>query len=313
MENERLLMEVNGDIGEDPAYVRRRNPEPCMGGCLDVLGKLCGMFWVIPTCGYCCNSCTGCCNPYRSVNRGYRGVITRFGSVKEIVSDGLHYVNPISEEIQLADIMLHVKKLDNQTVMTKDNLPITIDGAVYYYTNNTPKDIIRAKYGVYNVGMAVDELAHSTLRLVFGQHTLQECLEKRKEFAQEIKVNLGSQAASWGIVIQDIQIIDIVLPKHIQDLLSTSAVAQREGDAEIIMAKARVTSAHMMREAADQLSTPAAMQMRMLETYKVLAESENSKIIFMPALPTSFSESKTLNMDPMMANIVADMAKSDKK
>lgn len=104
----------------------------------------------------------------------------------------------------MVDIMLHVKKLANQSVLTKDNLPITIDGAVYYYVNNTPRDIVRSNYKVYNVGFAVDELAHSTLRMVFGQHTLQECLEKRKEFGQEIKNVLGKQAASWGIVIQRI-------------------------------------------------------------------------------------------------------------
>lgn len=119
---------------------------------------------------------------------------------------------------------------------------------------------------------------------MFGKHTLQECLEKRQEFAKEIKLIIGEQASSWGVVIQDIQIIDVVIPKHIQDLLATSATAVREGEAEIIMAKARVQSAHLMREAADSLNTPAAMQMRQLETYKVLAESENAKIIFMPSL-----------------------------
>lgn len=73
----------------------------------------------------------------------------------------------------------------------------------------------------------------------------------------------------------------------------------REGEAEIIMAKARVQSAQLMREAADQLNTPAAMQMRELETYKILAESENAKIIFMPQ-----SQSRT-PLDNLTANIVA--------
>lgn len=98
-------------------------------------------------------------------------------------------------------------------------------------------------------------------------------------------------------MIQDIQIIDVVLPKHIQDLLATSATAVREGEAEIIMAKARVQSAHLMREAADSLNTPAAMQMRQLETYKVLAESENAKIIFMPSFSSqSMADNFTANV-----------------
>lgn len=288
----RLLMRVDGDDGEDPVFLRKQT-EPCMGNCLDRLGICCGCFCISISCGC-------CCNPYKTVRRGYRGVITRFGSIKKIVSDGLHYVNPISEAIQMADVMLHVKKLSNQSILTKDNLPITIDGAVYYKVNNTTSDIITAYYGVKDIRTCVDELAHSTLRLVFGKHTLQECLEKRQEFAIEIKDILSGQATSWGIIIQDIQIIDVVLPKHIQDLLATSATAVREGEAEIIMAQARVKSAHMMREAADQLNTPAAMQMRQLETYKILAESENAKIIFMPGMAGT--------LDNVTANLVADQA-----
>lgn len=293
-ENKRLLMSVNGDPDEEPVIVRQQQ-EPCMAGCFECCGKVCGALCLIGFCGC-------CCNPYQRVRQGYRGIVTRFGALSKVLSPGLHYVNPISEELIPVDVMLHVQKLSNQAILTKDNLPITIDGAVYYRTKNTPKDVVTAKTTVYNVNLAVNELAHSTLRLVFGQHTLQEALEKRKDFAAEIKKILGDQATQWGIQIYDIQIIDVVIPKHIQDLLATSAVAAREGEAEVIMAKARVQSAHLMREAADQLNTPAAMQMRQLETYKVLAESENSKIIFMP--------SAAQPMDNLTANIVAEGLRS---
>lgn len=187
MESTQLLMTAEGEEGETPVIVRKQN-EPCMGSCFDFLGKLCGCFCLITTCGCCC------CNPYQTVRRGYRGILTRFGTVQRILGDGLHYVNPISEELTIVDVMLHVKKLSNQSILTKDNLPITIDGAVYYRIQNTPAHIVTAKLGVSNVSMAVDELAHSTLRLVFGQHTLQEALEKRRQFADEIRKILGSQA-----------------------------------------------------------------------------------------------------------------------
>lgn len=290
MEDQRLLMAVNGEPDEEPIAVRK-NPETCMAGCLDCLGQCCGCFCLI--------ACCGCCiNPYKRVVQGYRGIVTRFGTVTRILSSGLHYVNPVSENLYLVNTKLNVRKLTSQDILTKDNLAIKIDGAVYYRIQNNPKDIVMSQLGIQNVDAAVNELSHSVLRLVFGQHTLQEALEKRREFAAEIRNILDQQATRWGILIEDIQINDVVIPKHIQDLLSTSAVAMREGEAEIIMAKARVQSAQLMREAADQLNTPAAMQMRVLETYKVLAESKNSKIIFLP-LPDS-------KMDNLTANLVGD-------
>ena len=265
--------------------------EPCYGSFMDYLGNFLGCCCIPLSCGM-------CCNPYKIVDRGHKGAITRFGSVKDVVDDGLHYVNPVSEKLILIDTMLHIKKLSNQSIITKNNLPITIDGCVYYRINNNNTDVINSKFGIYDLGFAVNELAHSTLRLVFGKHTLQECLEKRNEFAKEMRQILGNQARKWGAIIEDIQIIDIIIPKHIQDLLASSAIAQQEANAQILMTKASVASAKIMQDAHDILNTPAAMQIRMLETYKALAESENSKIIFLPA--------DYGNMNNLAANLVGN-------
>ena len=268
--------------------------EPGFGGCLDFLGRFFGKCCLITCCGC-------CCYPYKNVRQGNKGVITRFGSIKRVVNSGLHYINPVSEKLTTVNIMLHAHKLESQSLITKDNLSIKIDGCVYWRVRNTDEDIIMAQFGVRNVKSAIDDIAKSTLRFVLGQHTLQECLEKRQEFAKEMMNILGKQAESWGIVIEDIQILDIVLPKHIQDLLASGATAKREAEAQIIMAKANVTSAHMMSEAAEQLNTPAAMQLRMLETYKVLSESQNAKIIFLPSLSTQNEP-----IDNLTANLIGN-------
>lgn len=284
-------MDVNGDDDNLSNFIAKKNKEPCMATCFDCCGNLCGTLCLFTCCGC-------CCNPYKRINQGFKGLVTRFGALSKIVEPGLHYINPISEEIFSIDTKLQVAKLDSQYIITKDNLSIKIDGSVYYKINNTDKDVVIAKTTVKNVDLAVSEMSHSALRAVFGQQTLQEALEKRKEFATEIKNIVREKAIGWGILIENVLINDITIPKHIQDLLARSAVATKEGEAELIMAKARVQSAHLMREAADQLNTPAAMQMRQLETYKTLSESQNSKIIFMP--------NTISNIDNISANIIGN-------
>ena len=287
MASNKLSLNDDDDLQEE--LVPLNVNEPFYGSIADFFGKFFG-------CCCCFLSCGCCCNPYKTVNRGNRGVITRFGAIKEITSDGLQYVNPISEDLVIVNMMLHSRNLCNQSILTKDNLPIQIDGNINYRVIDKIPDIVQARFNIVNVETAVDVLAHSTLRLVFGKHTLQECLEKRQEFAKEMTAIIGNQAKGWGISIENIQIIDIVIPKHIQDLLATGATAQREAAAQIIMANASVEAAQSMREAANLLNTPAAMQMRLLETYKILAESQNAKIIFMP----------NQSMDNLTANIIGN-------
>ena len=70
--------------------------------------------------------------------------------------------------------------------------------------------------------------------------------------------------------------------QELQETLSSAAKQRRIGESKVIAAQAEVESAKLMREASDILNTPAAMQIRYLETLQTMAKTANSKIIFMP-------------------------------
>ncbi len=54
------------------------------------------------------------------------------------------------------------------------------------------------------------------------------------------------------------------------------------GEAKVIGARAEVDAARLMRQAADILASPAAMQIRQLEAFQSMAKTSNSKVIFIP-------------------------------
>ena len=54
----------------------------------------------------------------------------------------------------------------------------------------------------------------------------------------------------------------------------------------MIQAQAEVNSAKLMREAADILASPAAMQIRYLETLTAMSAHSGTKVIFMPSSST---------------------------
>jgi hypothetical protein len=76
---------------------------------------------------------------------------------------------------------------------------------------------------------------------------------------------------------------DIIFSQELQDSLSMAAQSKRTGEAKVISARAEVESAKLMRQAADILSSPAAMQIRYLEAMQAMAKTANSKVIFLPA------------------------------
>lgn len=82
--------------------------------------------------------------------------------------------------------------------------------------------------------------------------------------------------------IESILIKDFNFSKELQESLSAAAQAKRTGESKIISAKAEVDSAKLMREAADILSTPSAMQIRYLDTLNSLSKAPQTRVIFLP-------------------------------
>lgn len=69
--------------------------------------------------------------------------------------------------------------------------------------------------------------------------------------------------------VESILIKDIVIPPELQSSLSAAAQQRRLGEAKVLAASAEVDAARLMREAADILSSPAALQIRQLESLQV--------------------------------------------
>jgi regulator of protease activity HflC (stomatin/prohibitin superfamily) len=70
--------------------------------------------------------------------------------------------------------------------------------------------------------------------------------------------------------------------------LSSAAQQKRLGESKVIAARAEVEAARLMRQAADILASPAAMQIRQLEALQQMAKSADSKVVFVPMQVCSY-------------------------
>ena len=109
--------------------------------------------------------------------------------------------------------------LARQNIITKDNVSINIDAAVYYR-------VVNARYTYYrvqNLNAAIAEVTYAILKNTCGQFILQDLLEKRQEISDDIEKQVDQYVEEWGADIEEIFIKDIQLSKDLQDSLSSAA------------------------------------------------------------------------------------------
>ncbi|KAF9901270.1 hypothetical protein BX616_002319 [Lobosporangium transversale] len=244
--------------------------------------------------------CIVCCpNPYKTVSQGYVGLVTRFGKFYKIVDPGLTKINPVTEKLIKVDIKIQIADIPRQVIMTKDNVNVHIDSVLYWHVINPSQSV----FGVTNVESALIERTQTTLRHILGMRVLQELIENREAIGEEIQEVIDTPARVWGVKVESVLIKDITFSRELQEALSSAAQAKRMAESKVIGAQAEVDSAKLMRAAADILNTPAAMQIRYLETMTNMAKGSNTRVIFMP------TQQGPQEMTPLQANQWEQLAK----
>ena len=181
------------------------------------------------------------------INQGEVMVIERLGTYHTTLTSGLNFILPfidnprkiiwqsqgkigIFPRIDIREIVFDVNK---QTVITKDNVGLTVDALMYVQITD-PK---RALYEVANLPMAVSQLAQTTLRSVTGELELDETLASRDRINSGLKKVLDEATDKWGVKVSRVEIRDITPPRDIQEAMEKQMQAERERRAKVLEAE----------------------------------------------------------------------------
>jgi len=196
---------------------------------------------------------------------------------------GLRIVIPIIQSMRKVDTRIKTVDIPKQEVMTRDNVPVSINAVVYMRVINAEKAVLKIQNYVY----AVSQYGQTALRDVMGNKDLDSILTERAEIADEIKQLVDKETDEWGIDITAIKVQDIELPMDMKRAMARQAEAEREKRATIIKSEGEVTASTNLRKAADMLGrAPGALHLRTLETLTDIA-SDQSNTLVVP-LPMEF-------------------------
>ena len=206
-----------------------------------------------------------------------RGIIFRLGRLQRAKGPGVILLIPIVDRMTKIDLRVVTLDIPRQEMMTRDNVPVTVDAVVYFRVVN-PEDAV-AK--VENYSKATYLVAQTTLRSVLGQHELDELLSQRDRINQQLQQVIDEATEPWGIKVTLVEVRDVVLPDTMKRAMAKQAETERERRAKIINAEGEYQAAERLVEAAAKIATqPVALQLRFLQALTEVATEHNSTTIF---------------------------------
>ena len=127
--------------------------------------------------------------------------------------------------------------------------------------------------------LATSQISQTTLRSVLGQKDLDNLLINREEINNELQTIIDGQTDPWGIKVSVVEVKDVEIPQQMQRAMARQAESERERRAKIIAAEGEYQASQRLRQAADRLESPQALQLRLFQTMGEIAVNQNSTII----------------------------------
>jgi regulator of protease activity HflC (stomatin/prohibitin superfamily) len=219
----------------------------------------------------------GASSSLRVIKQYEQGLIFRFGRVQPGVrSPGLAVLVPVADKLQKVNMQIVTMPIPAQEGITRDNVTVRVDAVVYFKVVDPTAAVVK----VEDYRFAVGQVAQTSLRSIIGKSDLDDLLSDRERLNQGLEMMIDSPALEWGVHIDRVEIKDVALPESMKRSMSRQAEAERERRARVISADGEFQASQKLAEAARVMSdTPAALQLRLLETVVQVASEKNSTLV----------------------------------
>ena len=214
-----------------------------------------------------------------------RAVVFRLGKLSGVKGPGLFLIVPVLDQLRRIDTRVQTIQIARQQVITKDNVPVSIDAVLFFKVENASDAVIK----VQDFRFAISQYARTSLRDVIGQMTLDQLLAEREQIESAIARHVERDTGAWGLQVVGIRMEDIDMPEDLKKMMSRQASAEREKRANITKAEGDKEAAVNLAAAAKTMAaSPGAMHLRTLQTIDGLGPSASNTVVL--AVPVEMME-----------------------
>jgi len=185
----------------------------------------------------------------KTVSQGQVWTVERFGAYTRLLQPGLNFVLPYVDRVgRKLNVQEQVVEIPEQSVITRDNASVAVDGIIYYRVMEPEK----AAYQVANLTLALTTLAMTNIRAVIGEMELDATLSSRERINTALLVILDGATEPWGVKVSRVEIRKIEPPENLIRAMNLQMTAERERRAAVALAEGQRQAAILRAEGEKQ-------------------------------------------------------------
>lgn len=167
-------------------------------------------------------------NSFTTIKSGEIGLKSRFGQiVSQTTQEGIQFKVPYIEKV--TKVNMKVQKADiTSSSATKDLQDVSISFAINYQLQADKVMDLYKTVGASYVETILQPATQEALKNVTSKYTAEELITKRSEVSQQIIQDLSAKVNKYGIIINELNIIDLNFSEAYNKAIEDKQVAEQE-------------------------------------------------------------------------------------
>ncbi|MBI5228557.1 hypothetical protein HY991_00490 [Candidatus Micrarchaeota archaeon] len=204
-----------------------------------------------------------------------RGVVFRFGKYYKTVGPGWRLIFSIIDRVVLVDLRIQSVDPPSLSILTKDNLTVTIDPILFYRVSDPKRYVIEIK----EYKTAAVALLQTELRDIIGKMILEEVLEKVDEINKRVLTDLIALSEPWGVVPTKVDVQALKIPPELVKAMELRRKAEERKEAIRHEMEARELVINTIDRATKGLNDKTLAYFY-LQSLKDVADGKATKIVY---------------------------------
>ena len=217
---------------------------------------------------------------FYTISAGERGILLRFGQIKEVTSDGLHGKLPYIDSVIKVDIRTQ-KAHSPANAGTQDLQMVNTEVALNYHLAPESLQDTYSRVGLDVENKIIDPRIQEVVKAVVAKFSAEELLKKRDQVRSEIAGNLRTVLHDYNIIVEDIQITNFEFSRSFNEAIEAKQTAEQqalkakndlerikvEAQQKIAMAEAEARAIQIQAQAIKEQGGAAYVQLKAIEKW----------------------------------------------
>jgi prohibitin 1 len=168
--------------------------------------------------------------PFSIINAGERGVVMKFGKVQDLILDeGIHPIVPIFTSVK--SLSVRVQKNDiTAEASSKDLQGVKMEVAINWHIDPKRVNLVFQQIGDENeiIQRIINPAVSEVVKAVSAKKNAEEIITKRTELKEEIDNQLEKRLIDYGIIVDDISLVDVSFSPDFAKAIEAKQIAEQE-------------------------------------------------------------------------------------